>query len=358
MQAQPHDQSPQSPSHGAHHRFFVGPPEQFDRSAALQFTLLTCLGLREYHTLLDIGCGALRAGRLFIPYLLAGNYYGIEPQEWLVEAGVQDEVGSDLVRIKRPTFRYADDFSLSAFGRQFDYLIAQSIFSHAAAEQIRQCLAEAKKVMLPTSVFAATFRQGSTNYTGRDWVYPGCSTYRLEYFTRLVEDAGLSCRVLTWPQPNQQTWTAIGNEQTLARLPRSLCDPELAKPVHELFGDSAGLPWAERLAIARDELAAALPPGATVIVADEDQWGLGKDLSGRRLLPFTEHDGQYWGPPADDAAAVREVERLRQAGAGFMVFGWPTFWWLRYYVELHRYLRTRYRCVIENDRVIVFDLQD
>ncbi len=131
----------------------------------------------------------------------------------------------------------------------------------------------------------------------------------------------------------------------------------LPLPNVELLGDRAGLPWAERLALARDELAATIPPGATVIVADEDQWGLGKDLSGRPLVPFTERDGQYWGPPADDAAALQEVERLRQAGAGFLAFGWPAFWWLRYYLELHRDLRTRYQCVFENDRLIVFDLR-
>src|SRR5262249_30681843 len=118
-----------------------------------------------------------------------------------------------------------------------------------------------------------------------------------------------------------------------------------------------GLPWTERLAVAWDELVAATPPGATVILADEDLWGLGKELSGRMLLPFTERDGQYYGPPADDAVALREVERQRRAGAGFLAFGWPAFWWLRYYIELHRELRTRYRCVVENDRVVVFDLR-
>jgi hypothetical protein len=39
------------------------------------------------------------------------------------------------------------------------------------------------------------------------------------------------------------------------------------------------------------------------------------------------------------------------------VFAWPAFWWLDHYVELNRHLRTEYRCVFENERVIVFDIR-
>jgi hypothetical protein len=74
-------------------------------------------------------------------------------------------------------------------------------------------------------------------------------------------------------------------------------------------------------------------------------------------VPFLEHDGQYWGPPPDDATALREFERLRQAGAAFLAVAWPAFWWLDYYTDFHRHLRGRYRCLLENDRLIVFDLQ-
>jgi hypothetical protein len=33
-----------------------------------------------------------------------------------------------------------------------------------------------------------------------------------------------------------------------------------------------------------------------------------------------------------------------------MVFGWPAFWWLEYYAELH--------CLLVNERIIVFDLRE
>ena len=90
------------------YRAYVGPPEDYDLVAAMTFNLLTTLGLRQHHSLLDIGCGSLRIGRLLIPYLNRGKYFGIEPNEWLVEEGIRRELGQSLVEIKRPTFFFTD----------------------------------------------------------------------------------------------------------------------------------------------------------------------------------------------------------------------------------------------------------
>ena len=65
------------------HRAFVGPPKRYERMGHLQLQTLIQLGLRPQHRLLDIGCGSLRAGKRFIPYLDAERYFGIEPNEWL-----------------------------------------------------------------------------------------------------------------------------------------------------------------------------------------------------------------------------------------------------------------------------------
>jgi hypothetical protein len=48
---------------------------------------------------------------------------------------------------------------------------------------------------------------------------------------------------------------------------------------------------------------------------------------------------------------------LRRAGAGFMVFAWPAFWWLEHYIGLNQYLRSNFHCVLENDRLVVFYLK-
>jgi cyclopropane fatty-acyl-phospholipid synthase-like methyltransferase len=207
------------PVGGPHYRAFVGPAEKFDLVSAMQFNLLTALGLREHHTLVDIGCGSLRAGRLFIVYLLQGNYFGVEPEEWLVREGIRREVGEQLISLKQPTFAYTHDFDVSRFGRNFDYLLAQSIFSHAAPWQIDRCLTEVRGVMTPDSIFTATYVRGEENHSGVDWVYPGCVTYTPEFMQGRAEEHGLRLHPLDWPHPNGQSWVAFTTSDSQRELP-------------------------------------------------------------------------------------------------------------------------------------------
>lgn len=191
------------------YRTFVGPPENYDVAAAMQFNLLTFLGLRDGHYLLDVGCGSLRAGRLFIPYLRPGRYFGLEPEQWLVEEGITNEIGQDLIRIKQPKFSNDPDFTLTVFRQQFDFILAQSVFSHASQTHIRRCLSEAKKAMRPSAMFAATYFKGDTNYTGEEWVYPGRSSFRPDFMDGVAAEQGLVCKHLDWPHPHGQSWVVF-----------------------------------------------------------------------------------------------------------------------------------------------------
>src|SRR4051794_37133986 len=154
------------------YRTWVGPPHKYDRIGAMQFNLLTTIGLREHHSLLDIGCGSLRGGRLFIPYLLPDRYFGLDPYGWLVRTAIERELGTSILEIKRPVFLFDENFSCSAFGRNFDFLIAHSVFSHASQRQILRCLTEVKSCLAKTSIFAATYLPGEVNYEGDGWLYP------------------------------------------------------------------------------------------------------------------------------------------------------------------------------------------
>lgn len=172
----------------------------------MQFSLMTLLGLREGHSLLDIGCGSLRAGRLFIVYLLPDHYCGIEPEEWLVREGLARELGPELSERKRPRFQYSAEFPCTAFGHAFDYLLAQSIFSHASIAQIRRCLTACREVMHAQSLFAASFLEGERDYDGDEWRYPDCVQYRAATIERLAGEAGLASRRLDWFHAGGQTW--------------------------------------------------------------------------------------------------------------------------------------------------------
>ncbi len=115
--------------------------------------------------------------------------------------------------------------------------------------------------------------------------------------------------------------------------------------------------WAHRVQQAVRGIVSLIPRGASFILVDEDRWKTDSFLSGRKRIPFLERDGRYGGKPPDDVTAIQELERLREAGAEFIVFAWSTFWWFDYYAGLHRHLRTGFACLMENDCLVVFDLR-
>jgi glycosyltransferase involved in cell wall biosynthesis len=130
----------------------------------------------------------------------------------------------------------------------------------------------------------------------------------------------------------------------------------LPVPLYRLVPERHDWQWIHRFHLARHELGSRIPHGSSYILVDETQLG-GEFLSGRRAIPFLEKEGQFWGPPPDDQTGILELERLRGAGAGFIAFAWPAFWWLEHYVEFTRYIRERFRCLASNDRLVVFDLR-
>lgn len=198
-----------------HYRAYVGPPGQYDFMGATQFNLLTTLGLREHHSVLDFGCGSLRAGRLLIPYLLPGRYYGLDPNRWLIEDGINRQLGAELIELKRPAFLYNSDFSAAQFGVQFDFILAQSIFSHAGPEIVSTALSSFKRCLKTNGLALATFVQpaqigGAEESYAPGWLYPGCLSYSVETVIMLINDAGLSGRPIPWFHP-RQTWFVIAH---------------------------------------------------------------------------------------------------------------------------------------------------
>lgn len=191
-----------------HYRAYVGPPKDYDLISTIQTTLLLAAGLRETHRLVDVGCGSLRAGRLFIPYLRPGHYFGVEPNRWLVEEGIKHELGDDIVRVKRPTFRFVEDFSLSAFGVAFDFAVAQSVFSHTYPDLALAGLRGIAAALAPQGKLFATFVEGESSTEGSGWRYPQNVPYTWEKMQGLVEESGLVTRRVDWMHPRQSWFVA------------------------------------------------------------------------------------------------------------------------------------------------------
>lgn len=189
----------------SHHRAFVGQPQRYDVAGASQFALLFLLGLREHHRLLDFGCGSLRLGRMAIPYLQSGRYFGIEPEARLIDEGFAHELGDDIRRLKRPRFAHNSDYKVDVFGERFDFVVAQSVFSHTGERPAAQALKSCADSLAPGGMIVANWllgmeTEGSPADTA-DWVYPECVEFSPQRIHRLAHDAGLSIRPCPWPHP-------------------------------------------------------------------------------------------------------------------------------------------------------------
>lgn len=141
------------------HRAFVG--GGWDHHGQTQLDYLISQGLRPDHVFLDVGAGALRAGRHLVEYLEPANYYGIDINKSLLEAGYDDEL-TDEQRAKLPLGNiHATDRFDAGFGDvEFDLALAQSVFSHLSLNNARVCLHRIAKVMKPGGRFFVTFFEG------------------------------------------------------------------------------------------------------------------------------------------------------------------------------------------------------
>ena len=129
------------------HRSAVG--GKWSEMGRVQLDFLKEQGLAPSMRFLDVGCGSFRAGRLLVPYLDPGHYYGIDIAAEIIEAGYEDELDDEArARLPVSNLRMTDRFDCD-FGVDFDMAIAQSLFTHISLNHIRLCLHRVAKVMRP-----------------------------------------------------------------------------------------------------------------------------------------------------------------------------------------------------------------
>ncbi len=149
----------------------------------LQFTFLVDEGLQPQHRLLDIGCGSLRGGLWFIRYLETGNYYGIDISPNILEAGKRFLIEAGL-ESRQPQLKVNSNLQFDELsGITFDYIIAQSVFTHMPEEDIEECFANLHKILKTSGSFYATFNEGK-----RRWFQKGTTQfyYSLSFFQELA----------------------------------------------------------------------------------------------------------------------------------------------------------------------------
>ena len=182
----------------------------------LQFNFLVSQGLRPHHKFLDIGCGCLRGGIHFISYLNEQHYFGIDQSEHLLTVGRDIELVSAGLANKQITLLQNADFEFHKLGRDFDFALAQSVFTHLPMAKISMCLQQLKYVLAPEGVFFATFFQVAEGHPPSESLvhFPGeIETFAdhepyhhsLEQIEQMAADHGFEITYLgDWNHPRSQ----------------------------------------------------------------------------------------------------------------------------------------------------------
>ena len=90
-----------------------------------------------------------------VRYLDDGHYFGVDADAKLLDAG-RAELDAAGMADRRVSLRHTDAFDVD-FGVAFDFVLAQSVFTHLSLNAIRLCLARVAPSLAPGGQFYATF---------------------------------------------------------------------------------------------------------------------------------------------------------------------------------------------------------
>jgi cyclopropane fatty-acyl-phospholipid synthase-like methyltransferase len=166
----------------------VGPAKRGDDIRKFQFDFLKSKGLKPEHVLFDIGCGVLRGGIPLIGYLDAGNYYGIEPREHVLDEGRKELVERGLEH-KAPHLIVGGDFSELRPLKRFDCVWAYSVLFHMENHVVAQCLRFVSANLADGGVMFGNVRIGESS-SGRWKEFPNIAR-SLVWYEKQARDAGL-----------------------------------------------------------------------------------------------------------------------------------------------------------------------
>ena len=178
----------------------------------LQFEYATSHGLKPEMRMLEIGCGNLRAGRLFIEYLEPGSYYGIDISPDIL-LSAQRTISEYELAARMPYLTLTGDLRFSFLpSDHFDFVHAHSVFSHSPLSVIDECLANVGRVMTAGGFFDFTFdrTEGAEHHVLHEDFY-----YRTETLIDLAAGHGLDAAFC-------EDWEITGHAQSKIRVTKPL----------------------------------------------------------------------------------------------------------------------------------------
>lgn len=205
----------------AMHREYVG--GLWDELGQLQLEFMVARGgLRADMKLLDVGCGCFRGGAFLIPYL-QDNYYGLDINASLIEAGLTIELPKANLSLARDHVLVRDDFDARHFGVLFDRILAVSVWTHLPLNHIERSLWQASRVLKPGGIFFSSIFECPADQPLMEPCYHSCGGimsyrdrdpyhYRPEDFKFLLRQLEIPLQlewVGEWGHPRNQQMLAF-----------------------------------------------------------------------------------------------------------------------------------------------------
>jgi hypothetical protein len=168
-------------------------------------------GLMPDDVVLDIGAGALRVGWWLVQYVRPQNYHAVEPVRERIDTAAEI-LGADI------HVHYNDDFEFPDV--EFDFVLARSIWTHAAKWMISKMLSEFVENSPPDGVFLASVLPAASedeDYDGEEWVGKVLKTdpsagvkHSLEWIRAECDRHGLTFEIVG--ELHDQIWLLISRE--------------------------------------------------------------------------------------------------------------------------------------------------
>ena len=183
---------------------------KWDEIGLLQYRFLKDEGLKQSNRMLDIGCGTLRGGHHFIKYLEKGNYYGIDISPKAVDFANNFIKNNEDLYKKDPNIILNEQKNLKFKNFEsikFDFILAQSVFTHLKPEHIEECFTHIMNIMHSDTCFYFTYFK-SDNYNQKnmkDFEYP------YSFFENMANKYGYNIKDKTkkYPHPSDQNMLVI-----------------------------------------------------------------------------------------------------------------------------------------------------
>ncbi len=148
----------------------VGPSASFNDTALIAIGRLNMAGLRPHHDVLDIGCGVGRIARFLCDYLSdGGTYEGFDVTEALIQwcqgniTPLFPNFNFTYTPLFHPAYNTnrslpsAAEFTFPYSDESFDFVFAQSVFTHLLPEETGNYLNEVTRVLRPGGVSFLTW---------------------------------------------------------------------------------------------------------------------------------------------------------------------------------------------------------